>query len=62
MADPLKTFGRFYLQFLIILAIGIVLAYILNIIFAVDDTEMRVMLSSLFLAAFAAGMMAFQKL
>jgi hypothetical protein len=44
---------RMYLQYVIIIVIAVFFAYILNAIFAVDDNEMRVMLSSVFLAFFA---------
>ncbi len=54
--------GRLYFQYIIIIVIAVFFAYILNVIFAVDDTEMRVMLSSIFLVFFAGAIMFFGKM
>jgi ABC-type transport system involved in cytochrome bd biosynthesis fused ATPase/permease subunit len=49
--------GRLYFQYIIIIAIAVLFAYILNTIFAVDDAEVRIMLSSVFLAFFAGAVL-----
>jgi hypothetical protein len=51
--------GRLYFQYIIIIVIAVFFAYILNIIFAVDDVEVRIMLSSVFLAFFAGAVLLF---
>ena len=52
---------RLYVQFLSILLIAVVFAYILNVVFSIDETEIRIMFTSLFLAAFALVIMAIEK-
>ncbi len=52
-----SNIGRLYFQFLIILAIAFVFAYTLNYIFAIDDAEMRIAMSSVFLALFTGSLM-----
>jgi hypothetical protein len=54
--------GRLYFQYVIIIAIAVFFAYALNIIFTVDDTEVRIMLSSVFLALFAGSVLFFGRL
>jgi len=58
----LGFFGRMYFQYIIILLIAVFFAYILNIIFAIDDANMRIMLSSVFLASFAGAIILFWKM
>lgn len=53
---------RFYVQFLSILLIAVAFAYILNVVFSIDETETRIMFTSLFLAAFALAIMAIEKM
>jgi len=53
---------RLYAQFLSILLIAVVFAYVLSAVFSIDATETRIMLTSLFLAAFAVGIMAIEKM
>lgn len=53
---------RLYAQFLSILLIAVAFAYVLSAVFSVDATETRIMLTSLFLAAFAIGIMAIEKM
>lgn len=52
-----SVFGRLYLQYVAIIAIAVLFAYVLNAVFAVDDNELRVMLTSVFLAFFAAAVL-----
>jgi hypothetical protein len=52
---------RLYIQFLIIIAIAFVFAFILNGIFMIDDPEMRIAMSAVFLAAFAGSLMLLSK-
>jgi len=53
---------RLYVQFIVVILIAVAFAYILNAVFSVDATETRIMFTSLFLAAFAIGIMAIEKL
>lgn len=53
---------RLYAQFLAILFIAVAFAYILNAVFSIDETETRIMFTSLFLAAFALIIMAIEKM
>ena len=53
---------RLYAQFLSILLIAVIFAYVLSAVFSIDATETRIMLTSLFLAAFAVGIMAIEKM
>ena len=53
---------RLYAQFLSILLIAVAFAYVLSAVFSIDATETRIMLTSLFLAAFAVGIMAIEKM
>lgn len=53
---------RMYLQFIILIAIAVFFAYVLNFIFAVEDNELRIMLSSIFLACFSAAIIIFKKI
>lgn len=58
----LGFFGRMYFQYIIILLIAVFFAYILNIIFAIDDANMRIMFSSFFLISFAGAIILFWKM
>ncbi len=49
--------GRLYVQFLIIIAIAFVFSFALNGIFAIEDAEMRIAMSSVFLAFFTGALM-----
>ena len=53
---------RLYAQFLSILLIAVVFAYVLSAVFSIDETETRIMFTALFLAAFAIGIMAIEKM
>jgi hypothetical protein len=53
---------RLYAQFLSILLIAVAFAYVLSAVFSIDATETRIMFTSLFLAAFAVGIMAIEKI
>jgi len=53
---------RMYLQFIILIAIAVFFAYVLNFIFAVEDNELRIMLSSIFLACFSVAIIIFKKI
>ncbi|MEE9323470.1 MAG: hypothetical protein V3U72_02900 [Candidatus Aenigmarchaeota archaeon] len=55
-------FRRLYMQFLAIILIAVVFAYILNVIFSIEATETRIMFTALFLAAFAIVLVAFEKI
>jgi len=57
-----RTLKRFYMQFLAIIIIAVVFAYILNIVFSIDENETRIMFTALFLIAFAFILMAFEKI
>jgi hypothetical protein len=57
-----RTLRRFYMQFLVIILIAVVFAYILNFIFSIDDNETRIMFTALFLMAFAFILIAFEKM
>ncbi len=57
MSSIPNKIGRLYLQFLIIVFIAFVFAYALNYIFLIEDAEMRVAMSSVFLALFAGSIM-----
>jgi hypothetical protein len=57
-----RTLRRFYMQFLVIIAIAVVFAYILNFVFAIDENETRIMFTALFLVAFALILMAIEKM
>ena len=48
--------GRLYIQFLIIIAIAFIFSFALNGIFAIDDTEMRIAMSSVFLLFFTGAL------
>jgi hypothetical protein len=55
-------FSRLYMQFIVILLIAVVFAYVLNAVFAIAEAETRIMFTALFLAAFAVGIMAIEKM
>jgi hypothetical protein len=55
-------FGRLYFQFIVILAIAVLFAYVLNFIFMIDDNELRVMLSSVFLACFTGAIVLLRRI
>lgn len=55
-------FGRLYIQLIILIVIGAVFAYPLNFIFMISDMDLRIMVSSLFLMGFAAGIMFLRKM
>ena len=57
-----RTLKRFYMQFLAIIIIALVFAYILNFIFLIDENETRIMFTALFLMVFAFILMAFEKI
>lgn len=48
--------GRLYIQFLIIIAIAFVFSFALNGIFSIDDAEMRIAMSSVFLLFFTGAL------
>ncbi|MBN2330382.1 MAG: hypothetical protein JXC85_01075 [Candidatus Aenigmarchaeota archaeon] len=52
-----NTIGRLYVQFLIIIAIAFVFSLALNGIFSIEDAEMRIAMSSAFLALFTGALM-----
>lgn len=54
--------GRTYFQFIILLVIGAVFAYPLNYIFSIDIDELRIMMSSIFLAVFSLALLIFKKI
>jgi len=54
--------GRLYFQFIIIIVIAVLFAYPLNFVFMIDDNELRMMLSSIFLLGFTATMLLFRKI
>ena len=54
--------GRMYFQFIILLAIAVIFAYPLNYIFTVDIDELRIMMSSIFLAVFSLALLVFKKI
>lgn len=49
--------GRLYVQFLIIMAIAFVFSFALNGIFSIDDPEMRIAMSSVFLVIFTGSLL-----
>ncbi len=51
-----SSIGRLYVQFLIIVAISFVFSFALNGIFSIDDPEMRIAMSSVFLAFFTGAL------
>jgi hypothetical protein len=53
---------RMYMQFIILIAIAVFFAYVLNFIFAIEDNELRIMLSSIFLACFSVAIIIFKKI
>ena len=55
-------FGRMYLQFIIIIFIAFFLAIILNSAFIIDDHELRIMLTSIFLACFTGAILVIRKI
>jgi len=57
-----RTLRRFYMQFLVIVLIAVVFAYILNAVFSIDENETRIMFTALFLIAFAFILVAFEKI
>jgi hypothetical protein len=61
MPNIARMFSRLYMQYLAIILIAVVFAYVLNAVFSIDETETRIMFTSLFLAAFAIGIMAIEK-
>jgi hypothetical protein len=54
--------SRLYLQYLVIIAIALFFAYVLDFVFATDDNELRIMLSGLFLLGFAGSLLAIRKI
>jgi hypothetical protein len=52
-----NTIGRLYVQFLLIVAIAFVFSFALNGIFAIEDPEMRLSMSSVFLAVFTGSLL-----
>ena len=55
-------FGRLYFQFIVIVIIAVLFAYLLNFIFMIDDNELRVMLSSIFLACFSGAILLLRRI
>lgn len=55
-------FRRLYIQFLVILLIAVIFAYILNALFSIAENETRIMFTALFLVGFAMVLMAFEKI
>ena len=62
MPNIARMLSRLYVQFIVIILIAVVFAYVLNSVFAIADAETRIMFTALFLAAFAVGIMAIEKL
>ncbi len=62
MSGIASFLGRMYFQYIIIIVIAVFFAYILNSIFGINDAEMRIMFSSVFLAFFAGAIMFFWKM
>lgn len=62
MPNIARMFSRLYMQFIVILLIAVVFAYVLNAVFAIAEAETRIMFTALFLAAFAVGIMAIEKM
>lgn len=60
--SPLNKAGGIYLQFLIIVTLMIIFAFLLNGIFSIDDNEVRIIFSSLFLAAFTGVIAVFRRI
>ncbi|MFH0956348.1 MAG: hypothetical protein V1813_00640 [Candidatus Aenigmatarchaeota archaeon] len=56
-----QKLGRFYLQFLMIIAIGACFAYVLNGIFMVGDDKSRILFSAVFLLLFSGALVAIEK-
>jgi predicted cobalt transporter CbtA len=55
-------FRRLYVQFIVIILIAVLFAYILNALFSIAENQTRIMFTALFLAGFAVILMAFEKL
>jgi len=53
---------RLYMQFLVIILIAVVFAYVLNPIFAIEEIETRIMFTSIFLVVFAIAIMTIEKI
>ncbi len=62
MPNIARMLSRLYMQFIVIILIAVAFAYILNAVFAIAEAETRIMFTALFLAAFAIGIMAIEKL
>jgi membrane associated rhomboid family serine protease len=62
MSSIPNTIARLYIQFLIIIAIAFVFSFILNGIFMIGDPEMRIAMSSAFLALFTGSLMLLRKI
>ncbi len=54
--------GRLYFQFIIIIVIAVLFAYPLNFVFMLDDNELRIMLSSVFLLGFTGAILLSRKI
>ena len=55
-------FGRLYLQFIIIIVIAFFITIILNPVFIIDENELRIMLTSIFLACFTGAILVIRKI
>ncbi len=62
MPNIARMLSRLYMQYLAILLIAVVFAYVLNAVFAIAEAETRIMFTAIFLAAFAFGILAIEKL
>jgi hypothetical protein len=62
MSSIAGFFGRMYFQFIVILVIAALFAYALNFIFMIDDNELRIMLSSIFLACFTGAILLLRRI
>lgn len=52
---------RFYLQFLFIILIGALFAYVLNGVLAIDDDKSRILFSAIFLMFFSGALVMAEK-
>lgn len=61
MSRIINMFKRLYMQFLAIVLIAVVFAYVLNALFLIGETHTRIMFTALFLMGFALVLMATEK-
>lgn len=62
MPNIARMLSRLYVQYLAIILIAVVFAYVLSAVFSIEEAETRIMFAALFLAAFAIGLMALEKM